>query len=130
MMSTLRIVVIGCLLVVGCSKKKDTTGAGSAATAAPGSAQGATPAATAPSGPPSGGAAGCPDCTKFMPCCLAVIALPNSTEDKGYCEGYPGETRAEMCAKASAEMQPDMNNDCKERLADLAKENPGVAACK
>jgi hypothetical protein len=122
MLDTLRITLLACLLAAGCSKKNDHAGQGSAAPAAP--------AANKSASPPSAGPAGCPDCEKFTTCCQAVVALPNSDVQKDYCEGYPGQTRTQMCAQASAEMQPDENNDCKERLADLQKKHPDVAACK
>ena len=135
MLDVAKIAVIALVLVAGCSKKKDASGAGSAAAppAATGSATAApatAPAAPASAAPSAAGAAACADCQKFTTCCQALAAIADSGVDKSDCEGNPGETRLELCAKASAEMQPDANSTCKDRLADLQKAHADVAACK
>jgi hypothetical protein len=134
MLCTPRIALVACLLVVGCSKKKEAAGSGSAAAPATNPAPATTGSAAAPATNPApaaaASAAGCADCQKFTSCCEALVATPNSDVDKSDCEANPGQTRLEFCTSASPEMQPDANSTCKDRLADLQKAHPDVAACK
>lgn len=113
------VVVILGALAAGCSKKSNQAAssapAGSAAPAA------ATPAAAAP----SGGAGACPACQKFDACCTALLADGSGDVEKSDCDG-----RAATCASLSAEMQPDMNSTCQDRVDDWHKAHPDVAACK
>jgi hypothetical protein len=93
------------------------SGSASAGSAAAGSA--AAPAAPAAAG------AGCPQCAKFDACCAALAAIPDSGVDKSDCDG-----RGPSCAQLGDEMKGDMDDTCKGRVAEWAKDHPDVAACQ
>ena len=113
------VVVILGALAAGCSKK--STPAASSAPA--GSA--AAPAAAAPAAAPAGGAGACPACQKFDACCTALLADGSGDVEKSDCDG-----RGPECASLGAEMQPDMNSTCQDRVDEWHKAHPDVAACK